>query len=70
MDGFKDTTKTIYLAGGGAVKGQAGAAKMNKVMHEFKTGALHSGSKQGPQVTSRKQAIAIAMSEAKKASRS
>lgn len=32
-------------------------------MHEFKEGELHSGSKQGPQVTSRKQAIAIAMSE-------
>lgn len=41
--------------------------KMQKVMHEFKTGALHSGSKKGPKVTSRKQAIAIAMSEAKKA---
>lgn len=38
--------------------------KMEKVMHEYKEGALHSGSKKGPQVTSRKQAIAIAMSEA------
>jgi hypothetical protein len=38
--------------------------KVQKVMHEFKTGALHSGSKKGPKVTSRKQAIAIAMSEA------
>lgn len=37
---------------------------MTKVMHEFKEGKLHSGSKSGPQVTSRKQAIAIAMSEA------
>jgi hypothetical protein len=33
------------------------------VMHEFKHGQLHSGSKSGPTVTSRKQAIAIAMSE-------
>lgn len=33
------------------------------VMHEFKTGALHSGSKQGPVVKNRKQAIAIALSE-------
>jgi len=41
--------------------------KMEKVMHEFKTGTLHSGSKKGPKVTSRKQAIAIAMSEAAKA---
>lgn len=38
--------------------------KIQKVMHEFKTGTLHSGSKKGPKVTSRKQAIAIAMSEA------
>lgn len=33
------------------------------VMHEFKSGALHSGSKKGPLVTNRKQAIAIALSE-------
>lgn len=39
-------------------------SKVQKVMHEFKAGALHSGSKKGPKVTSRKQAIAIAMSEA------
>ena len=40
-------------------------AKVGKVMHEYKVGKLHSGSKKGPVVTSRKQAIAIAMSEAK-----
>jgi hypothetical protein len=40
--------------------------KVEKVMHEYKTGTLHSGSKHGPKVTSRKQAIAIAMSEAHK----
>ena len=39
-------------------------AKVGKVMHEFKAGELHSGSKSGPAVTSKKQAIAIAMSEA------
>ena len=33
------------------------------VMHEFKHGELHSGSKHGPKVTNRKQAIAIALSE-------
>lgn len=38
--------------------------KVHKVMHEFKYGQLHSGSKRGPIVTSRKQAIAIALSEA------
>ena len=41
-------------------------AKVGKVMGEFKAGDLHSGSKSGPMVKSRKQAIAIAMSEAGK----
>lgn len=41
-------------------------SKEEKVMHEFKTGELHSGSKEGPVVKSRKQAIAIALSEAGK----
>ena len=39
-------------------------AKMGKVMKEFKTGKLHTGSKKGPVVKSPKQAIAIALSEA------
>lgn len=38
-------------------------AKVGKVMGEFKRGTLHSG-KGGPVVKSRKQAVAIAMSEA------
>lgn len=42
-------------------------AKIHKVMSEFKVGSLHSGSKRGPRVTKRKQAIAIALSEARKA---
>lgn len=37
--------------------------KVAKVMGEYKEGTLHSG-KGGPVVKSRKQAIAIAMSEA------
>jgi len=36
---------------------------MKNTMHEFKAGTLHSGSKTGPKVTSRKQAIAIGLSE-------
>lgn len=36
--------------------------KVPKVMHEWKTGTLHSG-KGGPVVKDRKQAIAIALSE-------
>lgn len=35
--------------------------KVQKVMHEYKEGTLHSG-KGGPIVKNRKQAIAIAMS--------
>lgn len=40
-------------------------SKVKKVMHEFKEGKLHSGSKKGPEVKNPKQAIAIAMHEAK-----
>lgn len=40
--------------------------KVEKVMGEFKSGTLHSGSKKGPVVTNRKQAIAIAMNEKRK----
>ncbi len=43
--------------------------KVKKVMGEYKRGTLHSGSKKGPKVKSRKQAIAIAMSEARRSSR-
>jgi hypothetical protein len=42
-----------------------GQTKVGKVMREFKSGKLHSG-KKGPVVKSRKQAIAIALSEAGK----
>ena len=44
-----------------------GQKKVKKVMHEFKEGELHSGSKKGPTVTNAKQAIAIGLSEARKA---
>ena len=37
---------------------------VHTVMHEFKHGELHSGSKHGPKVKGRKQAVAIALSEA------
>lgn len=36
-------------------------------MHEWKKGELHSGSKKGPKVKSQKQAVAIALNEARKA---
>lgn len=37
-----------------------------EVMHKFKGGKLHSGSKTGPKVKKRSQAIAIMMSEKRK----
>ena len=39
--------------------------KVTKVMKEWKSGTLHAG-KGGPVVKSRKQAVAIALSQAKK----
>lgn len=40
--------------------------KIRKVMREYKTGKLHSGSKKGPIVKNVKQAIAIALAEQRK----
>ena len=45
---------------------KAGKAKVKKVMGEFKRGKLKSGSKKGPKVKSRKQAVAIALNSARK----
>ena len=49
------------------IKGMSPKETMHKEMHEFKHGELHSGSKKGPVVKSRKQAIAIGLSEERKA---
>jgi len=43
---------------------KSGSGKVHKVMEEYAQGKLHSGSKKGPMVKSRKQAVAIALSEA------
>lgn len=48
-------------------KASKGKGKVKTVMQEFKAGKLHSGSKRGPKVTSRKEAVAIGLSEARKA---
>ena len=45
--------------------GKKSQSKVKKVMHERKHGTLRSGS--GKKVTSREQAIAIGLSEARKA---
>jgi hypothetical protein len=46
--------------------GQKAAEKVEKAMHERKRGTLRSG-RSGKKVTSRKQAIAIGLSEARRA---
>ena len=46
--------------------GRKSSEKVEKAMHERKHGTLHSG-RSGKKVTSRKQAIAIGLSEARQA---
>lgn len=74
----ENTAKTLLSDGKGAPMPHArgsvnmakgGMSKVGKVMDEYKAGELHSGSKTGPVVSNRKQAIAIGMSEARKASK-
>lgn len=49
-------------------KGEKKSSQMVRTaMHEMKRGKLHSGSKKGPVVKNRKQAIAIGLSEARSA---
>jgi hypothetical protein len=45
------------------MKATKGQKKVAKVLREYKAGSLHSG-KKGPIVKSKKQAVAIALSEA------
>src|SRR6266853_1883554 len=47
-------------------KGMSPKQVMSTEMHKFGEGKLHSGSKKGPVVKSRKQAVAIGMSEARR----
>jgi len=49
--------------------GPKGRAKVGKVLGEYKSGTLHSGSKSGPVVTSKPQALAIALEQGRKTSR-
>jgi hypothetical protein len=49
------------------VESVLGNAKVAKTMREYKHGKLRSGSSKGPKVKSRKQAVAIALSQARRA---
>ena len=59
MAHYKPESKRLYS--------KKAKEKMKKVFKEFEEGKLRSGSKKGPQVRSLKQAVAIGISEAKKA---
>ena len=63
LDQYKEIAGSAGYAKGGLTKKQQ--AKVAKVMGEFKDKSLHSG-KGGKVVKNPKQAIAIALSEAKK----
>jgi len=52
--------------GGGRKYGAKASQKVERAMHERKRGTLRSG-RSGKRVTSRKQAIAIGLSEARRA---
>lgn len=62
----KDARKIVKKADRKHHAKSKGQHKVDKVMREYKEGKLHSGSKKGPKVKNPKQAIAIALSEARK----
>lgn len=51
------------------ISGMSPKEVMHTEMSKFKSGELHSGSKDGPVVHNRKQAIAIGLSESRQAKR-
>jgi hypothetical protein len=60
-------TRSSRARSGGRKYGQAAAKSVKRAMHRRKTGTLRSGpGGKGGQVKSRKQAIAIGLSEARK----
>lgn len=61
------STKKMAVGGMATKMTPKQQAKVGKVMKEFKTGTLHSGAgKKAPVVKSQKQAVAIALSEARR----
>ena len=62
----KSTRKTSARKGGANRYGEKAQEKVEKAMHERKRGTLRSG-RSGKKVTSRKQAIAIGLSQARRA---
>jgi hypothetical protein len=64
---YKEKKKPEKVNKSKGSKSKVSETKVEKVMKEYKEDKLHSGSKHGPKVRSRKQAIAIALSEGHKA---
>jgi hypothetical protein len=60
-------TKAVLGKSKATPKSKKAKGKVAKTMHEWGQGNLHSGSKKGPVVKNQKQAVAIALSQARKA---
>lgn len=60
--------KMAHVLGGKkkAPKSAKVKTKIKKTMDEWKAGTLHSGSKKGPKVKNQKQAVAIAINQARR----
>lgn len=65
----EQTHDLAETAAGGEEEGEVGMPfkSVKGVMDEWKAGTLHSGSPRGPVVTNQQQAVAIALSEQRKA---
>jgi hypothetical protein len=68
-DALQSYAEDCQMAKSTAGIGPKGKRKMAQVFHEWGKGELNSGSPRGPVVKNQKQAVAIALSEARKTSR-
>jgi Family of unknown function (DUF6496) len=66
MAGTRKSSRGSSKRSGGRRYGRKSSQKVERAMHEMKRGKLRSG-RSGKRVTSRKQAIAIGLSEARRA---
>lgn len=65
----KHAEARAYVQKHNGFKHLIGDGSVEETMHEYKHGQLHSGSKRGPLVRSRRQAVAIALSQAGKSNK-
>jgi hypothetical protein len=64
---LRSNALAAWAAGSAAEMAKSPGRKVQTVMHEWGKGQLHSGSPKGPKVTNQKQAVAVALSEQRKA---